>query len=135
MRLSGKNGIKEAILNKPGRPSAKEYAHVQRHPIIGEEIIRPVEIFRPVLPLLRNHHECFDGGGYPDGLKGEDINIFARIIAVSDSFDAMTTDRLYRRALTVEEALFKIKRAIRTQFDPRIVDIFIGDKIYERYLI
>ncbi len=130
----GKIGIKEAILKKPGRLSEKEYAHIKRHPIIGEEILRPVEIFRPALPLLRSHHEHFDGRGYPDRLKGEKINIFARIIAVPDSFDAMITDRPYRRALTVEEALLELRRGSRTQFDPRIVDIFIEDKIYDRYM-
>ncbi len=131
----GKIGIKEAILKKPSRLSVREYAHVQRHPIIGEEIVRPAEIFRPVLALIRSHHEHFDGRGYPDGLKGKEINIFARIIAVPDSFDAMISDRPYREALSVEEVLFRIKRARGTQFDPRIVDIFIGDKVYDRYII
>ncbi len=131
----GKIGIKDAVLKKTSRLTTKEYAHVQRHTIIGEEIIRPVEIFRPALPLLRNHHEHFDGRGYPDGLKGKEINIYARIIAVTDSFDAMTSDRPYRKALTVEEALFEIRRVRGTQFDPQIVDVFIGDKIYDRYII
>jgi putative two-component system response regulator len=131
----GKIGIKEAILNKPGRLTEKEYAHVQRHPVIGEEIIRPVKIFRHALPLIRSHHEHFDGGGYPDGLKGKEINIYARIIAIPDTFDAMTSDRPYRKALSVEEALFEIERVRGTQFDPEIVDIFIGDNIYDRYMI
>ncbi len=131
----GKIGIKEEILKKPGRLSEREYAHVKRHPIIGEEIIRSVEIFRPGLPLIRNHHEHFDGRGYPDGLKGKEINIFARIIAVPDSFDAMTSDRPYRKARTVEEALREIKRVRGTQFDPQIVDVFIVDNIYDRYMI
>ncbi len=131
----GKIGIKEAILKKPGFLSIIEYLHIQRHPVIGEEIVRLVELLRPALPLLRNHHEHFNGRGYPDRLKGKEINIFARIIAVSDSFDAMTSNRPYRKALKVEEALFEIERARETQFDPRIVDIFIGDKIYDRYII
>jgi HD-GYP domain-containing protein (c-di-GMP phosphodiesterase class II) len=128
----GKIGIKESVLRKPGPLSVKEYAHIQRHVIIGEEIVKPVEIFRPILPMVRNHHERFDGGGYPDGLKGEDINIFARIIAISDSFDAMTSDRFYRKALSVKDALLKIEDASGTHFDSRIVHVFIKYKIYER---
>ncbi|UCD84853.1 MAG: response regulator [Deltaproteobacteria bacterium] len=131
----GKIGIREAVLKKPRRLSAVEYAHIQRHTIIGEEIIKPVEIFRPATTILRNHHEHFDGRGYPDGFKGEEINIFARVIAVPDAFDAMTNDRPYRKALKVEEALQEMKRARGTQFDPQIVDIFIENKIYNRYMI
>ncbi|UCD83926.1 MAG: response regulator [Deltaproteobacteria bacterium] len=133
----GKIGVKEVILNKPGRLSAKEYAHIQRHPVIGEDIVKPVEIFHPVLTLIRSHHEHFDGRGYPDGLKGEKINIFARIVSVPDSFDAMTSDRPYREALSVNEALSRIDEAKGTQFDPQIVDIFIGGaiKIYDRYIM
>ncbi len=131
----GKIGIKEEILKKPARLTIKEYTHIKRHSIIGEEIIRPVEIFRSVLPLIRNHHEHFDGRGYPDGLKGKEINIFARIIAIPDSFDAMTSDRPYRKALIVEDALLEVKRVSQTQFDPQIVDIFIGDKVYDRYIL
>ncbi|UCD84600.1 MAG: response regulator [Deltaproteobacteria bacterium] len=131
----GKIGVKDAILNKTSRLTGKEYSHVKRHPVIGEEIIRPIEIFHPALPLIRSHHEYFNGGGYPDGLKGREISIFARVIAVPDAFDAMTSDRPYRKALTVEDALSEIKRGRGSQFDPQIVDIFIGDNIYDRYMI
>ena len=94
------------------------------HVLIGESILRPLRILHPLLPGVRSHHENFDGTGYPDGLAGEAIPMEARIMAVADSFDAMTTDRPYRNALPEETALAELRRAAGTQFDPRVVAAF-----------
>jgi putative two-component system response regulator len=105
----GKVAVPESILLKPGPLTPEEREIIEQHPIAGERICRPLRSFRNVLPIIRHHHEKLDGSGYPDGLKGEAIPITARILSVVDVFDAMTTDRPYRAALSTEEA-FKIMR-------------------------
>lgn len=132
----GKIGVPEAILLKQGPLSEEEAAVMQQHPLIGVQIVEPMRRildFRTI-QVIRHHHERFDGTGYPDGLAGEAIPLSARIFAVVDAFDAMTTDRPYRKALSVEQALDRLKEAAGSQFDPDVVQCFVrlmadaGDK-------
>jgi HD-GYP domain-containing protein (c-di-GMP phosphodiesterase class II) len=97
---------------------------MQRHSELGEAIVRTHEAMSEIATIVRHHHERYDGTGYPDGLAGEDIPIGARIIAVADAFSAMTNDRVYRWALTIEEAWAELHRHRGTQFDPQVVDLF-----------
>ncbi|HSQ60004.1 MAG TPA: HD domain-containing phosphohydrolase [Acidobacteriota bacterium] len=120
----GKIAVDEGILHKGERLDTREKEKMDLHPLIGESILRPIELLRPLLPGVRSHHEHFDGTGYPDGLKGEAIPIEARIMAVADAFDAMTSDRPYRKALTEQAALDELRRNAGTHFDPRVVAAF-----------
>ncbi len=120
----GKVGIKDTALLKAGPLTEEERSEMQRHSAIGADIVGNLEMYRQGANIVRHHHERWDGKGYPDGLKGEDIPIGARIIAVADSFDAMTSDRPYRRALSFTTALNEITRNAGTQFDPQIVEAF-----------
>jgi len=127
----GKIGIKDEILQKPGRLSSKEYQHIQEHPLIGVKIVEGVEFFRDKIPMIRNHHERFDGSGYPDGLVGEAIPLEARIVSIADAFDAMTSLRPHRRAMPLEDALMEMGKGRGTQFDPHFLEIFLEEKIFE----
>lgn len=120
----GKIAVDEAILSKESSLSEQEREKMDMHVLIGESILRPLRILHPLLPGVRSHHENFDGSGYPDRLKGEAIPLEARVLAVADSFDAMTTDRPYRNALSEEEALAELRRMAGKQFDPRVVAAF-----------
>lgn len=117
----GKVGIPDAILHKPGPLDKEEYAALKRHPELGVEIAGSVEGLAAALPAVRHHHERWDGRGYPDGLRGEDIPLLARIVFVADALDAMTRDRSYRRGIPEREALEEIRRNSGTQFDPAVV--------------
>ncbi|MBN1984110.1 MAG: response regulator [Chitinivibrionales bacterium] len=121
----GKIGIDESILNKPGKLTYEEFEQIKRHPDLGARILSNVPFFESLIPLIRHHHEYFNGAGYPDGLKGEDIPYGARILSVSDAFEAMTSDRPYRKAMPKEMALDILKNERGRQFDPGIVDAFI----------
>ena len=121
----GKIGISENILRKPAKLSNCEWEIMKSHPVMGEEILKPLPTLKPVLPLIRHHHERWDGKGYPDGLKGEEIPLGARIIAICDAFDAMTSLRPYRKPLSKEKALKEIEKNSGTQFDPKLVEIFL----------
>ncbi|MGN7469369.1 HD-GYP domain-containing protein [Brevibacillus sp. SAFN-007a] len=121
----GKIGIPDEILNKKGKLTAEEYDQIKQHTVIGYEIILQAGMFSELLPAIRSHHERMDGKGYPDGLKGDEIPLMAKILAVSDSFDAMVGDRPYRKGLPVEEALQEIRRGAGTQFDPKLAELFI----------
>jgi putative nucleotidyltransferase with HDIG domain len=121
----GKIGTYESILDKPGRLTDEEMAIMKQHPVRGEEILRPIRQFKPILPVIRHHHEHYDGKGYPDGLKGEDIPLLARIAALADTYDAMTADRPYREASSRGKAIAEIKRCAGTQFDPSIAAVFV----------
>ena len=124
----GKIAVDGNILGKEAGLSSHEREKMDAHPVIGEDILRPITLLRPLLPGVRSHHEHFDGSGYPDGLSGEAIPIEARIMAVADAFDAMTSNRPYRKALPEEEALAELRRNAGTHFDPRIVAAF--EQIY-----
>lgn len=121
----GKIGIPDAILRKPGPLSSDEWIQMRTHPDIGARILRGISFLEPIVPYVRHHHERFDGSGYPDGLVGEAIPIGGRVIAVADSFDAMTSTRPYRAAMPVEVALAELRKAVGTQLDPTVVDAFV----------
>jgi HD-GYP domain-containing protein (c-di-GMP phosphodiesterase class II) len=121
----GKIGIPERILSKPGPLTDEEWAIMRTHPLLGAQILSPVKFLHRALPVVEAHHERWDGTGYPRGLRGEDIPLGARIFALVDAFDAMTSDRPYRRALTFEQAVEQIARAASSQFDPEVVRCFI----------
>lgn len=122
----GKVGIPEAILRKPAALDEAERSIMNSHSEIGAEIVARTRELAPVAAIVRAHHERYDGKGYPDGLKGEAIPVGARIVCVLEAFDAMISDRPYRRGRSVEEALEEIKRCSGTQFDPRVVRAFLG---------
>jgi diguanylate cyclase (GGDEF)-like protein len=121
----GKIGVPSEILRKPGSLTAAERREIERHSEIGDQILEPVPFLQPVRPLVRANHERWDGGGYPDGLRGEDIPLEARIVFVCDAFHAMTTDRPYRAALPDREAMRRMKLSSGTQFDPNVVEVFV----------
>lgn len=122
----GKIGIRDAVLNKKGQLSDDEYDIMKTHPMVGKNILTNVSSLAPcVVEATKYHHERYDGKGYPDGLVGEAIPIFARILAVVDTFDAMTCDRVYRKGLPKEVALAEIEKGKGTQFDPYIAEQFI----------
>lgn len=121
----GKIGVKDNILLKDSKLSEEEYAKILMHPVKGEEIIESLPFLQERAKIIRHHHERFDGKGYPDGIKGEDIELEARILALADSFDAMTTQRPYRAPLSIEETKKELLKNKGIQFDPSIVDIFI----------
>lgn len=121
----GKIGVRESVLNKDGPLTEAEYAHVMEHPVIGWRLLAPLLRDMPVaLAVVRSHHERFDGHGTPDGLAGLEIPLGARITAVADSFDAMTSGRPYRAGMPVEDALAELRRCAGTQFDPQCVEAF-----------
>jgi len=127
----GKIGIKDEILRKPGALTPEEYQTIQEHPLIGVKIVEGIEFFKDKIPMIRNHHEHFDGKGYPDGLAGETIPLEARIIAVPDAFDAMASLRPYRSAMPLEDILLEMEKYKGKQFDPKILEIFLREKIYK----
>ena len=120
----GKIGVDDAILKKPGHLTAEEFEIMKQHPVIGANIMAPIRKMQRLLPGLRSHHERWSGGGYPDGTAGDAIPLMARIIAVADSFDAMTTDRPYQKGMTFEQALARLNELKGTAFDERIVESF-----------
>jgi putative two-component system response regulator len=121
----GKIGVAEAILNKPGPLLPLEFEEIKKHPLYSTNIVRPLKEFRDCIRDVYHHHERFDGKGYPSGLAGHDIPLGSRIIAVCDAFDAMTSDRSYRRAVSADEAAAILLSGRGGQFDPSIVDLFI----------
>ena len=121
----GKVGIPESILCKPGPLTDEEYEVMKTHPLIGVQIVSPIAFLTPAIDIIRCHHERWDGKGYPDGLAGEAIPLASRVFSVCDSFDAMTSDRPYRRALPFERAVEEIERCAGTQFDAEVVTSFV----------
>ena len=121
----GKIGIPDRILLKEGKLTEEEYEQIKLHPVKGEHIISGLPFLKEVASLVRHHHECYDGTGYPDGISGKKIEVGAMILAVADSFDAMTSDRPYRKALPLDEAINQLKTNKGTQFSPVIVDCFL----------
>ena len=121
----GKIGIPDNILNKPGKLTAEEYELMKSHPVKGANIVSKIHSLERIAPVIRHHHERWDGTGYPDGIAGENIPIESRIVAVLDSFDAMTADRVYRKAPGRDFAISELRRCSGTQFDPRAVAAFL----------
>ena len=130
----GKLAIPDSILYKPGALTIDERARMARHPEIGAEIVGGIEFLAEASKVVRHHHERWDGGGYPDGLRGEEIPLAARVFSVADVLDALTTDRPYRPASTLRQAREMIVAGSGTQFDPRVIKSFnlIGDETFER---
>ena len=127
----GMIGIGNEILHKKGPLSPEENQCIRRHPLIGVKIVEGVVFFMDKIPMIRHHHEHFDGSGYPDGLSGVAIPLEARIILVSDAFDAMTSLRPHRQAIALENALEELEKGKGKQFDPKIIEIFLNERIYE----
>ena len=121
----GKIGTYEAILDKPGKLTEEEIKLIRRHPSQGAEILSPLRAMKDIIPIMKHHHERYDGTGYPDGLSGDDIPFEARILAIADVFDAMRSDRPYRKRLTDGEAVEELKKGSGTQFDPMLVGLFL----------
>lgn len=121
----GKIAVPESILSKQGRLTPEEYHLIKQHPVASARIIGCVDQYHPYVNGVRHHHERIDGKGYPDGLCGLDIPLDARIIAVADAFEAMTSDRAYRSKLPTEEAVKRLQDGAGTQFDPHIVEVFL----------
>ena len=122
----GKIGIEDHILNKPEKLTREEYARVKNHIEEGDKILRHVPYFDRIRELIRCHHEHYNGCGYPDKLKGEAIPLGARILSITDAYDVMTTDRVYRSHLSDEDAIKELKKYSGTQFDPKLVNLFLG---------
>lgn len=123
----GKIGIPDAILLKPGPLDARETAQMQSHVVIGETIVRPLQSASTLLPIIRHHHEHFDGGGYPDRLRAREIPRLARIVSVCDAFDALVNDRPYRPRLPTDQAVSLLVHGAGHQWDPEVVDLLVGE--------
>src|SRR5581483_9366377 len=130
----GKVAIPDAILYKPDKLTEKERALMEQHPVIGAAIVSGIEFLGDAVHVVRSHHERWDGRGYPDGLRGEEIALPARVFAVADVLDALTTDRPYRPASSLAVARKMITEQSGRQFDPRVIDAFrsIPDETFER---
>ncbi|MFA5356475.1 MAG: HD domain-containing phosphohydrolase [Candidatus Omnitrophota bacterium] len=122
----GKIGISDEILKKPGPLSEEEFRVMHKHPLIGEAIIKPVRRLSNLCEIVRHHHEWVNGTGYPDGLKGDEISIGAKILCVADSFDAMSTDRPYHKGLNIDEAKEELRKYSGTRYDPEITEAFLS---------
>lgn len=121
----GKIGVPDSILLKTSKLTDDEYSEIKNHPSIGAHILSNATIFKDIIPIVKHHHEKYDGNGYPSKLKGEDIPLFARIAAIADTFDAMTSKRTYRDSLGLDIVKSEIERCKGTQFDPHLADIFL----------
>ena len=138
----GKIGVPDIILQKESKLTDDEYSEIKNHPSIGAHILSNASIFENIIPIVKHHHEKYDGHGYPSQLKGEDIPYFARIASIADSFDAMTSRRTYRDSLQIETVIKEFERCKGTQFDPKLADLFLDilknhfseiQEIQERY--
>jgi response regulator RpfG family c-di-GMP phosphodiesterase len=125
----GKIGVPDAILRKPGKLTEDEWVQMRMHPEMGYEMLKHIPFLKPALDIVLYHQERYDGKGYPTGLEGEDIPLGARIFAVVDTFDAMTSDRPYRAALTMQDVRDELLRYSGTQFDPQVVDAFLSIEV------
>jgi putative nucleotidyltransferase with HDIG domain len=121
----GKIGIPDELLNREGKLTADQMRQIRSHVTLGASMLKALGEMNPVVPLILHHHEAWDGSGYPDGLKGEEIPLMSRILAVADAYDAMTSDRPYRKALTVMDTVDEIRRYSGRTFDPKVVDAFL----------
>ena len=117
-------GVSDSILTKPGKPTKAEWKLIKKHSAEGARIVGYIKELAALVPIIRHHHEWYGGTGYPDGLKGEDIPLGARIISIADAYDTMTTPRTYRDVVSQQEALEELRRCSGTQFDPELVEAF-----------
>ncbi len=122
----GKLGVSDAVLRKPAKLDEEEWKEMRRHPEMGYRMLKDIRFLQSSLDIVLSHQERYDGTGYPQGLKGEQIPLGARIFAVADTFDAMTSDRPYRNALDIAAAREEIRRFSNSQFDPRVADAFLS---------
>jgi HD-GYP domain-containing protein (c-di-GMP phosphodiesterase class II) len=121
----GKIGVPDKILRKNGPLTAEEWESMRKHPEIGSRIVEPIKKLANVAPLIKAHHEWYDGTGYPLGLKGKDIPLGARILSIADAYGAMLDNRIYHRPRTQIDAIFELRNKKGTQFDPELVEVFI----------
>jgi HD-GYP domain-containing protein (c-di-GMP phosphodiesterase class II) len=121
--------VHDHILKKPGKLTDEEWTIMKSHTTNGYQILRSADQYSSLADYSLTHHERYDGKGYPQGLKGEDIPLYSRIIGICDAYEAMTADRPYRKALTKEVAIAELKRCSGTQFDPRLVEVFINEVV------
>ncbi|HYE99181.1 MAG TPA: HD domain-containing phosphohydrolase [Planctomycetota bacterium] len=121
----GKIGIRDDVLNKAAPLTPEEHEHMKTHPLVAEQILAPIEELRPIVDIVKYEHERWDGQGYPSGLRGDQIPLGARLIAIADAWDSMVFDRVYRKAMPHEAALAEIERHAGTQFDPACVEVFV----------
>jgi HD-GYP domain-containing protein (c-di-GMP phosphodiesterase class II) len=129
----GKIGVRDAVLTKPGALDETEWTHMRIHPLVGAQIASQLDMLRPIVPCIRNHHERWSGGGYPDNLTGEDIPLIARIVCLADAYDAMATDRPYKAAIPIDECKKILRRQAVAQFDPNLVELFVTRGIMEAF--
>lgn len=122
----GKISVDAQLLRKPGPLTEEELEQIRRHPVTGARLVESFDDFEPALPYVLHHHERWDGFGYPHGLSGSGIPVEARLLGVADAFDAMTSARAYRPALSIEEALAELERCAGTQFDPELAEAFVA---------
>ncbi|MBM4077670.1 MAG: HD-GYP domain-containing protein, partial [Planctomycetes bacterium] len=124
----GKVGVSDNILSKPGQLTEEEFRQIQLHPMIGYQILQPLKHLHPILPGVRNHHEAYNGKGYPDRLAGDDIPLMARILAVADSYDAMVSDRPYRKGMALERLESIFRQGADEQWDPKVIQAYFDIK-------
>jgi HD-GYP domain-containing protein (c-di-GMP phosphodiesterase class II) len=122
----GKISVRRSVLMKAGKLTAEEYDHVKTHASIGAQLLYPIEELRDAVPIIISHHERFDGGGYPYGIRATNISLGARITSIVDAFDAMTSDRPYRAAMPVPDAISRLCECAGSQFDPDLVNLFLS---------
>jgi response regulator RpfG family c-di-GMP phosphodiesterase len=129
----GKIGVRDAVLLKPGPLDEEEWVHMRTHPVKGYEIASQIEMLHPTMPAIRNHHERWDGKGYPDGLAAKSIPISARIVAIADAYDAMATERPYKRAIPLEECETILRNNSGVMFDPELIELFVKGRLGALY--
>jgi putative nucleotidyltransferase with HDIG domain len=130
----GKIGVPGKVLNKPGKLDIDEFDMIKQHPVIGAGIVSSVEFYRPVVPIIRQHHEALDGSGYPDSITGLEICEEARLLAVADVYDALITDRPYRKGMSHEKASEILISMIPDKLDAAVVSLFMENKVYSTAL-
>ena len=129
----GKIGIRDSVLLKPGPLDDAEWVHMREHPVKGYDIASKIEMLHPIMPAVRNHHERWDGSGYPDKMKSDNIPLVARIVAIADAYDAMATDRPYKGALPLEECEAILGKTAGKMYDPDLIEVFVKRKLGTLY--